>query len=328
MQPAWLADYVSGCEIRSYQAGETVVAWGVPSFRPAPGRRVRVGGQPLDEVLARLWAALDDVRTAVPYARLRVVVRLVARARLVRSDDLWPQIRRDCYTVSTMLVGPLAYEQGDSISWGRIGSSGVADLIERAVGQMGRYERVTPDDLVSVRIYLRKLKFQSKTVRRAMHRSLETIEGEWLAWRIGREPVFVKHVHLRGAWWQVLLHDPDTGGESSGFALYVLRTALALPADGGGVQLVVLDQVPKLYAVDVLPRLHGYEGPLADAEDVAAREAFQHRVLVKQGLITDEEWERFGLARGLERQRLARSLRPLVLVDATGSADVCEVMQE
>ncbi|HEY8416385.1 MAG TPA: hypothetical protein VIK99_11515, partial [Thermaerobacter sp.] len=165
-------------------------------------------------------------------------------------------------------------------------------------------------------------KFQPKTIRRAMHRSLEGIAGEWLAWWIGREPVFVKHVQLRGAWWQVLLHDPDAGGERSGFALYVLRTALALPADGGGVQLIVLDQVPKLYAVDVLPRLHGYRGPVADAEDVVAREAFQHRVLVKQGLITDEEWERYGVARGPERQRLARSLRQLVLVDATGQVDV------
>mgnify|MGYP001477243731 CR=1 FL=1 len=319
MQSAWLADYVSGCEVRSHQAGETVVAWGVPSFRPAHARRVRVGGEALDEVLARLWAALDDIRTAVPYARLRVVVRLVARARLVRSEDLWPQIRRDCYTASTMLVGPLAYEEGIPIPWSRIGSSGVADLIERAVEQVGRYERVKPDDLVSVRIHLRKLKFQPKTVRRAMHRSLEAIAGEWMAWWIGREPVFVKHVHLRGAWWQVLLHDPDTGGESSGFALYVLRRALALPAEGGGVQLLVFDQVPKLYAVDVLPRLHGYEGPLAGAEDEVAREAFQHRVLVKQGLITDEEWERYGLARGLERRRLARSLRSLVLVDATES---------
>lgn len=317
MQAARLADFVTGAEIRSQQTGETVVAWGVPAFQPSPARRVRVGGQALDEVLARLWAALDDVSTAVPYARLRVVVRLVARATLLRSDDLWPQIRRDSYTVSTLLVGPLAYEEGQSIPWARIGSSPIADLIESAVGQMERYERVGPDDIVSVRVYLRKLKFQSKNIRRAMHRSLKAIAGEWLAWRIGREPVFVKHVHLRGAWWQVLLHDPDTGGESSGFALYVLRRALALPAEGGGVQLLVFDQVPKLYAVDVLPRLHGYEGPLAGAEDDVAREAFQHRVLVKQGLITDEEWERYGLARGLERQRLARSLRPLVLVDAT-----------
>ncbi|HEY8414499.1 MAG TPA: hypothetical protein VIK99_01875, partial [Thermaerobacter sp.] len=91
MQAARLADFVTGAEIRSHQTGETVVAWGVPAFQPSPARRVRVGGQALDEVLARLWAALDDVSTAVPYARLRVVVRLVARATLLRSDDLWPQ---------------------------------------------------------------------------------------------------------------------------------------------------------------------------------------------------------------------------------------------
>lgn len=296
-----LAELIDGYRLERGREHEAVTAWGVPDLDPCPTYRVRIGEHWFDEVLAGLWASLADVPGGLPYAKLNLQVRLVARSQALRAEGQWPTIERRVYTASTRLVGPVRIVPG-SASWARIGRTPVHELVRSALESISRYELPRPEDPVMVRCRLRRVVYQRKTIRRAMHRGLRELEDRWLAWYLTDHDVaFVTHKYRNGRWLQVLLQAPDEHGMIAGASVYHLGLALVSPRPGG-IDLRVWSQRP--------------HGP------TLAQPSRLRALLLKEGLCDAADWERFATPDRSRRLQLAQQLPRLEVIEVPDAGGV------